>query len=49
MTKIDELKFDDENFNDHTEFGMSLLEKSLQEFVTGSEEGWQDGTSKVTS
>lgn len=35
MAKIDELKFDDENFNKHTEFGMSLLEKSLQEFGAG--------------
>ena len=35
MAKIDELKFDDKNFNDHTEFGMSLLEKSLQEFGAG--------------
>lgn len=35
MAKIDELKFDDKNFNDHTEFGMSLLEKSLHEFGAG--------------
>lgn len=35
MAKIDELKFDDKNFNKHTEFGMSLLEKSLQEFGAG--------------
>lgn len=35
MAKINELKFDDENFNKHTEFGMSLLEKSLQEFGAG--------------
>lgn len=28
--KISELKFDDKNFNRHTEFGMSLLEKSLR-------------------
>lgn len=35
MAKIDELKFDDKNFNKHTEFGMSLLEKSLQQFGAG--------------
>ena len=35
MPKIDELKFDDKNFNAHTEFGMSLLEKSLHEFGAG--------------
>lgn len=35
MPKIDELKFDDKNFNNHTEFGMSLLEKSLHEFGAG--------------
>lgn len=35
MAKISDLKFDDENFNDHTAFGMSLLEKSLQEFGAG--------------
>lgn len=35
MAKISELKFDDKNFNKHTEFGMSLLEKSLQEFGAG--------------
>lgn len=33
--KIDELKFDDKNFNKHTEFGMSLLEKSLRENGAG--------------
>lgn len=30
MAKIEELKFDDKNFNRHTEFGMGLLEKSLR-------------------
>ena len=35
MAKIDELKFDDKNFNKHTEFGMSLLEKSLRENGAG--------------
>lgn len=35
MSKINELEFDDKNFNKHTEFGMSLLEKSLQEFGAG--------------
>lgn len=35
MTKIDELKFDDKNFNKHTEFGMNLLEKSLRQFGAG--------------
>lgn len=33
--QIDELKFDDKNFNKHTEFGMSLLEKSLRENGAG--------------
>lgn len=33
--KIDELKFDEKNFNKHTEFGMSLLEKSLRENGAG--------------
>lgn len=33
--KIDELKFDDKNFNKHTEFGMGLLEKSLRENGAG--------------
>lgn len=28
--KIDELKFDDKNFNKHTEYGMSLLEKYIK-------------------
>lgn len=27
---LNELKFDDKNFNKHTEFGMSLIEKSLR-------------------
>lgn len=35
MANISELKFDDKNFNDHSEYGMSLLEKSLQEFGAG--------------
>lgn len=35
MSNIKELKFDDENFNDHTEYGMSLLEKSLRENGAG--------------
>lgn len=33
--QIAELKFDDKNFNKHTEFGMSLLEKSLRENGAG--------------
>ena len=35
MAKIDELKFDDKNFNKHTEFGMSTLEKSLRNYGAG--------------
>jgi len=35
MTKIDELKFDNKNFNRHTEYGMSLISKSLQELGAG--------------
>ena len=35
MAKIDELKFDDKNFNKHTPKGMGLLEKSLREFGAG--------------
>lgn len=35
MTTIKDLKFDDKNFNKHTEFGMSLLEKSLRENGAG--------------
>lgn len=35
MTTIKDLKFDDRNFNKHTEFGMSLIEKSLRENGAG--------------
>ena len=35
MPKISDLHFDDKNFNKHTEFGMSLLEKSLRELGAG--------------
>lgn len=35
MSNISELKFDDKNFNKHTEYGMSLLEKSLRENGAG--------------
>jgi hypothetical protein len=35
MTNIKDLKFDDKNFNKHTEYGMSLLEKSLSKFGAG--------------
>ena len=35
MAKINELKFDDKNFNKHTQQGMGLLEKSLREFGAG--------------
>lgn len=35
MSVIKDLKFDDKNFNKHTEFGMSLLEKSLRENGAG--------------
>lgn len=35
MAKINELKFDDKNFNKHTEYGMSLISKSLQELGAG--------------
>ena len=35
MSKIDELRFDDKNFNKHTARGMSLLEKSLRELGAG--------------
>lgn len=35
MSKIQDLKFDDKNFNKHTEFGMGLLEKSLKQFGAG--------------
>lgn len=35
MSDIKDLKFDDKNFNKHTEFGMGLLEKSLNKFGAG--------------
>lgn len=35
MSTIKELEFDNKNFNSHTEFGMSLLEKSLRENGAG--------------
>lgn len=35
MANISDLKFDDKNFNQHTEYGMSLLEKSLRENGAG--------------
>lgn len=35
MATIKELKFDEKNFNKHTEFGMSLLEKSLRKNGAG--------------
>lgn len=35
MGHIKDLKFDDKNFNKHTEYGMSLLEKSLRENGAG--------------
>lgn len=35
MTTIKDLKFDDKNFNKHTEYGMNLLEKSLRENGAG--------------
>lgn len=35
MATIKDLKFDDKNFNKHTEFGMSLIEKSLRELGAG--------------
>ena len=35
MANISELKFDDKNFNKHTQKGMGLLEKSLQKFGAG--------------
>lgn len=35
MATIKDLKFDDKNFNKHTEFGMNLLEKSLRENGAG--------------
>lgn len=33
--KVSDLTFDDKNFNKHTEFGMSLLEKSLRKNGAG--------------
>lgn len=35
MANISDLRFDDKNFNQHTEYGMSLLEKSLRENGAG--------------
>lgn len=35
MSDISELRFDDKNFNDHTEYGMNLIEKSLRDFGAG--------------
>lgn len=35
MSDIKDLKFDNKNFNRHTEFGMGLLEKSLNKFGAG--------------
>lgn len=35
MTDISDLKFDDKNSNKHTQKGMGLLEKSLQQFGAG--------------
>lgn len=35
MANISDLKFDDKNFNKHTQKGMGLLEKSLQQFGAG--------------
>ena len=35
MAKISDLVFDDKNFNKHTEFGMSLIEKSLRKNGAG--------------
>ena len=35
MSNISDLKFDDKNFNKHTEYGMSLLEKSLRQNGAG--------------
>ena len=35
MATIKDLKFDDKNFNKHTEFGMGLLEKSLKQNGAG--------------
>ncbi len=50
MAKISDLKFDDKNFNKHTSYGMSLLEKSLRENGAGrSILIDKDGTSKVAA
>ena len=35
MNNISDLRFDDKNFNKHTEYGMGLLEKSLRELGPG--------------
>lgn len=35
MANISDLRFDDKNFNEHTEYGMSLLEKSLNKNGAG--------------
>ena len=35
MATIKDLKFDDKNFNKHTQYGMSLIEKSLRENGAG--------------
>ena len=35
MTTISDLRFDDKNFNRHTSYGMSLIEKSLRENGAG--------------
>lgn len=35
MGDIKDLKFDDKNFNQHTEFGMSQLERSLRNYGAG--------------
>ena len=35
MSNISDLRFDDKNFNKHTEYGMSLLEKSLRQNGAG--------------
>lgn len=34
-TSIESLKFDDKNFNKHTEYGMRILEESLRKFGLG--------------
>ena len=36
MNNISDLKFDRKNFNKHTEYGMSLLEKSLRDKKKGA-------------